>query len=46
MTVCKVSLSGITKEMMMLRMEATIKASRVMLWTEITIEPKNRGKQP
>ena len=40
LTVNKVSLSGITRERVMLRMEATIKASRVMLWTETTIERK------
>ena len=40
LTVSKVSLSGIRKERVMLRMEAAIKASRVMLWTETTIERK------
>ena len=40
LTVNKVSLSGITKERVMLRTEATIKASRVMLWTETTIKRK------
>ena len=40
LTVNKVSLSGITRERVMLRTEATIKASRVMLWTETTIERK------
>ena len=39
LTVGKVSLSGITRVIkVMLRTEATIKASRVMLWTETTIE--------
>ena len=42
LTVSKVTLSGITREMVMLRMEATIKASSVMLWTDTTIERKTR----
>ena len=40
LTVGKVSLSGITRERVikvMRRTEATIKASRVMLWTETTM---------
>ena len=40
LTVSKVLLSGITRKRGMVKTEATIKASRVMLWTEKTIERK------
>ena len=40
LTVSKVSLSGITRESVILRTEATIKASRVMLCINKTIECK------
>ena len=42
MTVSKVSLPGITSERVMLRTKATIKASRLMLGPETTIEHKTR----